>query len=296
MFFSPLQDISEKYTILQSAMAGGERVFKLLDTIEKIPDTGTKHLELPVRGKIEFDHVWFAYKGEEWVIKNLSFTVAPGQTVAIVGYTGAGKTTLGALLARLWDPQKGEIRIDGIPVSAIPLAELRSLVRPVMQDVFLFSGTIAYNIELGNRLDRRKIEEAAEIVCAGNFIHELPQAYDTKLGEGAATLSSGQKQLISFARVVAHDPAIVVLDEATSSVDTETEQLLQSGLAGLMRGRTTVAIAHRLSTIRNAETILVLANGTLAESGNHDSLIAKNGIYYNLYRLQYEPEAWKPEI
>jgi len=291
MFYSPLQDISEKYTILQSAMAGGERVFALLDADERIPDHGQASLPGAVRGRIEFDHVWFAYKGDQWVIRDLSFVVEPGQTVAIVGYTGAGKSTVAALLARLWDPQRGEIRLDGVPIRDLPLALLRSSIRPVMQDVFLFSGTIASNIDLGLGLERTAIEAAAKAVQAHLFIQKIPGAYDALLGEGATTLSSGQRQLLSFARVVAHDPSIVVLDEATSSVDTETEGLLQRGLAALMHERTTVAIAHRLSTIRHADRILVLADGRLVESGNHDSLIDQYGIYYTLYRLQYEQEA-----
>ncbi|MCP5453214.1 MAG: ABC transporter ATP-binding protein [Spirochaetaceae bacterium] len=291
MFYSPLQDISEKYTMLQSAMAGGERVFKLMDDDERIPDEPTGRLAAPVRGRIEFDRVWFAYKGEDWVLRDLSFTVEPGETLAIVGYTGAGKSTVGSLLARLWDPQRGEIRLDGVPIRNLPLGELRSSIRPVMQDVFLFSGTVAGNIDLGLGLGPDEIRRAAEAVRADGFIERLDGGYDAKLGEGAATLSSGQRQLLSFARVVAHDPAIVVLDEATSSVDTETERLLQEGLAAMMRGRTTVAIAHRLSTIRHADRIVVLADGRLAEEGDHDSLIAKGGIYYNLYRLQYQGEA-----
>ncbi len=291
MFYSPLQDISEKYTILQSAMAGGERVFRLLDADEKIPDVSGVGFDAPVRGHIEFDHVWFAYREDEWVIKDLSFVVRPGETVAIVGYTGAGKSTVGSLLARLWDPQRGEIRLDGVPIRNLPLAALRTAIRPVMQDVFLFSGTVASNIDLGLGLERKAVEAAARAVMAHEFIERLDGGYDAKLGEGAATLSSGQRQLLSFARVVAHEPSIVVLDEATSSVDTETERLLQSGLSALMRGRTTVAIAHRLSTIKHADRILVLADGRLVESGDHDSLIAQGGIYFNLYRLQYEGEA-----
>lgn len=290
MFYTPLQDISEKYTILQSAMAGGERVFKLLDSDDRVPDMAKVTMPDFVRGHIEFQNVWFAYRGEDWVIKDLSFRVEPGETVAIVGYTGAGKSTIAALLARLWDVQKGEIRLDGVPLRDLPLGGLRSAIRPVMQDVFLFSGTIAENIDLGLQLPREAIQRAAAAVNADGFIGDLSDGYDTKLGEGAATLSSGQRQLLSFARVVAHEPSIVVLDEATSSVDTETERLVQQGLEELMRGRTTVAIAHRLSTIRHADRILVMSEGRLAEEGDHDSLIAKGGIYYNLYRLQYERE------
>jgi len=291
MFYSPLQDISEKYTILQSAMAGGERVFQLLDAEDRIPDRPVAARRVQARGRIEFDRVWFAYRDEDWVLRDLSFTVEPGETVAIVGYTGAGKSTVAALLARLWDPQRGEIRLDGVPVRELPLAELRSAIRPVMQDVFLFSGSVASNIDLGLGLDREAVRRAAQAVRAHGFIERLPGGYDEVLGEGAATLSSGQRQLLSFARVVAHDPRIVVLDEATSSVDTETEALLREALAELMAGRTTVAIAHRLSTIRHADRILVLSDGRLVESGDHDSLIAERGIYYNLYKLQYQGEA-----
>ncbi|MFH2114590.1 MAG: ABC transporter ATP-binding protein [Spirochaetota bacterium] len=290
MFYSPLQDISEKYTILQSAMAGGERVFRLLDSDDRASDEAKVVMPDFVRGHIEFQNVWFAYRGEDWVIKDLSFRVEPGETVAIVGYTGAGKSTIAALLARLWDVQKGEIRLDGTSLCDLPLGGLRSAIRPVMQDVFLFSGTVAENIDLGLDLPREALVRAATAVNADGFIKALPDGYDTRLGEGAATLSSGQRQLLSFARVVAHDPSIVVLDEATSSVDTETERLVQQGLEELMRGRTTVAIAHRLSTIRHADRILVMSEGRLAEEGDHDSLIAKGGIYYNLYRLQYERE------
>ncbi|HOX92890.1 MAG TPA: ATP-binding cassette domain-containing protein, partial [Spirochaetales bacterium] len=271
--------------------AGGERVFKLLDADERVPDNPSRELAVPVRGRIEFDHVWFAYKDEECVIKDLSFTVEPGQTIAIVGYTGAGKSTVGSLITRLWDVQKGQIRLDGVPIRELPLHQLRSAVRPVMQDVFLFSGTVAENLDMGLGLPREKLEEAAKAVNAHSFIESLTDGYDAKLGEGAATLSSGQRQLLSFARVVAHDPAIVMLDEATSSVDTETERLVQEGLSALMRGRTTLAIAHRLSTIRHADRILVMAEGRLAETGTHDQLIAAGGIYYNLYRLQYQKEA-----
>jgi ATP-binding cassette subfamily B protein len=290
MFYTPLQDISEKYTILQSAMAGGERVFKLLDSDDRVPEQARVAMPGFVRGHIEFRNVWFAYRGEDWVIKDLSFKVEPGETVAIVGYTGAGKSTVAALLARLWDVQKGGIFLDGTPLRDLPLGGLRSAIRPVMQDVFLFSGTVAENIDLGLNLPRDALERAAIAVNADDFIRALPDGYDTSLGEGAATLSSGQRQLLSFARVVAHEPSIVVLDEATSSVDTETERLVQQGLEELMRGRTTVAIAHRLSTIRHADRILVMSEGRLAEEGDHDSLIEKGGIYYNLYRLQYERE------
>ncbi len=287
MFYSPLQDISEKFTILQSAMAGGERVFKLMDTTERIDDTG--NIELPeVKGRIEFDHVWFAYKENEWILKDVSFVVEPGHSVAIVGYTGAGKTTITSLIPRFWDIQKGEIRIDGIPVKSLSLKALRSYIRPVMQDVFLFSGTILENIALGLDLPQETLIEAAKLVHAHEFIEKLPDAYASKLGEGASNLSAGQRQLLSFARVVAHDPAIIVLDEATSSIDSETEHLVQLGLDELMKNRTNILIAHRLSTIQHADKILVLSEGRLVEEGTHESLIKLQGLYYNLYRLQFQ--------
>ncbi len=288
MFYNPVQDISEKYTILQSAMAGGERVFKLLDSREVIEDAGSITPQKPVRGRIEFERVWFAYKNEEWVLKDLSFTVEPGEMVAIVGYTGAGKTTIANLLARMWDAQKGRILVDGIPIRDIPLQELRRTVQPVPQDVFLFSGSVAENIRLGSPFTDEEVEKAAKIVHAHGFISRLEGGYEADLSEGASNISTGQRQLISFARVVAHNPAIVILDEATSSMDTETEKLVQKGLEELLKGRTSVVIAHRLSTIRHAHRILVLAGGRLVEEGDHETLMAREGVYANLYRLQYE--------
>ncbi|GHV88521.1 lipid A ABC transporter permease/ATP-binding protein [Spirochaetia bacterium] len=288
MFFNPVMDIAEKYTLLQSAMAGGERVFKLLDTEEHIADEGTHAIEGAVRGHIEFEDVRFSYKKGEEVLKGLSFTVNPGEMAAIVGYTGAGKTTITSVLARLWDVDSGAIRLDGVPIGDIPLPELRRSVLPVLQDVFLFSGTVAENISLGLPLDDAQIEEAAKAVHAHEFISRLPDGYKTILSEGAANISSGQRQLISFARVIAHNPAIVVLDEATSSIDTETEHLIQLGMQRVLSGRTSIVIAHRLSTIRHADRILVLSGGHLAEEGRHDELIGRNGLYASLYRLQYE--------
>jgi ATP-binding cassette subfamily B protein len=291
MFYAPVTDIAEKYTLLQSAMAGSERVFKLLDTEETIPDTGKREIEgtaAPVRGRIEFDNVHFSYKSGEEILKGLSFTVNPGETAAIVGYTGAGKTTITNVLARLWDTDSGTIRLDGVPVRDISLPRLRRSVLPVLQDVFLFSGTVADNISLGLDLTEEGIIEAAKAVYAHEFISRLSDGYKTVLSEGASNISSGQRQLISFARVIAHNPAIVILDEATSSVDTETERLIQLGMQRVLAGRTSIVIAHRLSTIKNADRILVLAGGRLAEEGTHGELIAKNGLYANLYRLQYE--------
>ncbi|MDR1586600.1 MAG: ABC transporter ATP-binding protein/permease, partial [Treponema sp.] len=321
LFYAPVMDIAEKYTLLQSAMAGGERVFALLDTDERIPDRGTRNIEEPaapeeppdpvdraaipglknheprepqskslVRGRVEFKDVSFSYKDGEEVLKHLSFTVEPGEMAAIVGYTGAGKTTIINALTRLWDIQGGSITLDGIPVTEIPLQQLRRAILPVLQEVFLFSGTVAENISLGSPLREADIVAAAKAVHADEFISRLPDGYNTKLSEGAATISSGQRQLISFARVIAHNPAMVILDEATSSIDTETEHLIQLGIQRVLAGRTSIVIAHRLSTIRHAERILVLSGGRLVEQGRHDELIAKNGLYAGLYRLQFASE------
>jgi ATP-binding cassette subfamily B protein len=293
LFYSPVMDIAEKYTLLQSAMAGGERVFALLDTEEAIPNTGKRRIEggLPARslleGRIVFSHVSFAYKEGEDVLKDLSFTVNPGEMAAIVGSTGAGKTTITSVLTRLWDVSRGTITLDGIPLRDIPLPELRRSILPVLQEVFLFSGTVAENISLGLPLDRDAVEEAARTVHAHEFISALPEGYDTVLSEGASNISSGQRQLLSFARVIAHNPALVILDEATSSIDTETERLIQMGIERVLAGRTSIVIAHRLSTIRHAGKILVLQNGALVEEGRHEELIARNGLYAGLYRLQF---------
>jgi len=285
MFFNPVTDIAEKYTMLQSAMAGGEKVFKLMDTEEQICDEGNHSVDM--RGHIDFDNVHFAYKEGEEVLKGLSFSVKPGEMAAIVGYTGAGKTTIINVLTRLWDINEGEIRLDGLPVKNIPLEQLRSSIMPVTQDVILFSGTIEENISLGFDLSQEKIIEAAKAVHAHEFITSLPDGYKTELSERAANISTGQRQLISFARVIAHNPRIVILDEATSSIDTETERLIQLGIGKVLAGRTSIVIAHRLSTIRNADRIMVLSNGRLVEEGKHDELIAGDGIYSGLYKLQY---------
>ena len=287
MFFQPVTDIAEKYTMLQSAMAGGEKVFKLMDTNEQIPDTGTTEV-IAACGHIEFDNVHFAYKAGEDVLKGLAFSVKPGEMAAIVGYTGAGKTTIINVLARLWDIDSGEIRLDGVPIKNIPLDKLRRCIMPVTQDVTLFSGTIEENISLGLELSQEEIIEAAKTVHAHEFISALPDGYKTELSEKAANISTGQRQLISFARVIAHNPRVVILDEATSSIDTETERLIQLGMKKVLAGRTSFVIAHRLSTIRDADRIFVLSNGRLVEQGSHEELVAKDGIYSGLYRLQYE--------
>jgi len=287
MFFQPVTDIAEKYTMLQSAMAGGEKVFKLMDTNEHIPDTGKTEVTA-VRGHIEFDNVHFAYKEGEDVLKGLAFSVKPGEMAAIVGYTGAGKTTIINVLARLWDINGGEIRLDGVPIKNIPIEQLRRCIMPVTQDVTLFSGTIEDNISLGLDLSQEEIIEAAKTVHAHEFISALPDGYKTELSEKATNISTGQRQLISFARVIAHNPRVVILDEATSSIDTETERLIQLGMKKVLAGRTSFVIAHRLSTIRDADRIFVMSGGRLVEEGTHEELVAKDGIYSGLYRLQYE--------
>ena len=288
MFYQPVTDIAEKYTMLQSAMAGGEKVFKLMDTNERIQDVGNAKID--VCGQVDFDNVNFAYKENEDVLKELSFSVKQGEMAAIVGYTGAGKTTIINALTRLWDINSGVIRLDGIPIKDIPLSQLRTAIMPVTQDVNLFSGTIEENISLGLDLSREEIIMAAKTVHAHEFISGLPDGYKTILSERAVNISTGQRQLISFARVIAHNPRVVILDEATSSIDTETERLIQLGMKQVLAGRTSFIIAHRLSTIKDADRILVLSNGRLVEEGNHDELIAHNGIYAGLYRLQYDEE------
>jgi len=292
MFYQPVTDIAEKYTMLQSAMAGGEKIFKLMDTDEHIKDSAGSQMTAPedIKGNVEFKNVNFAYKKGEDVLKSLSFSVKSGEMAAIVGYTGAGKTTIINVLTRLWDIQTGVISLDGRPVNDYPLDKLRNSIMPVNQDITLFSGTIEENISLGLELPEEEIIEAAKAVHAHEFISGLKDGYKTILSERAANISTGQRQLISFARVIAHNPRVVILDEATSSIDTETERLIQLGMKKVLSGRTSIVIAHRLSTIKNADRILVLSGGRLVEEGNHEELIAHNGIYASLYKLQYSQE------
>ena len=286
-FYRPVMQISEQFTILQTAMAGSERVFERIDTVERIPDEGT--VEPPeVTGRLEFDHVWFSYKPGDPVIKDLTLDISPGETIAIVGYTGAGKTTIANLLTRLWDIQEGSIRLDGVDIRDYPRDRLRTLVQPIQQDVFLFSDSIRHNITLGLPLADERVREVASMVQADTFIDRLPNGYDTHLTEGATNISTGQRQLLSFARILAHDPRIIIMDEATSNIDTETEQLIQHAVETVMENRTALVIAHRLSTIKNADRIMVLSQGKLVELGTHEELIRERGIYYNLYRLQYQ--------
>ena len=343
-FFRPIMDFSEKYNILQSAMAASERIFKLLDTpVQVVSPAVTKRPEGP--GRIEFDQVWFAYRetpasdgvepgkahvGKEayvgtaapgrpaepgsskqgsagssfsmsneaassqapdWVLRNVTFAIEPGETVAIVGHTGAGKTTLISLLLRFYDVQKGAVRIDGVDVKEMDLADLRSRFGVVLQDPFLFSGTIGGNIRLGTkRIQDADIEQAAEDVNLADFIRALPKGFDEEVRERGSTLSTGQKQLISFARALAHEPKILILDEATSSVDTETEFRVRDALNRMVEGRTSLIIAHRLSTVQRADKIIVMHKGQVREMGTHQQLLAQRGIYFKLYQLQYKDQ------
>ncbi len=286
-FYRPVMDISEKFNIMQSAMAGSERVFDLLDTENSIPDSG-KMDTMDFIGRIEFRKVNFSYNPGEPVLKNLSFILNPGETVAVVGYTGAGKTTIASLAARFWDTGSGEILVDGRNIKEYSLDSLRKYIQTVQQEVFLFSGTLEENITLGKTISSKELERAAAAVQADRFISALPEGFSTMVKEGGVNFSAGQRQLISFARIIANDPKVVILDEATASVDTETEKLIQLALSEILKDRTSLVIAHRLSTIRHADRILVLNEGNLVEEGPHDKLMAMRGAYFNLYRLQYE--------
>ena len=291
MFWRPIRDLSEKYNIMQTAMASSERIFKLLDDKSIIHDSQTP-LALPaVKGKIEFRNVWFAYNDENWVLKNVSFIIQPGETAAFVGHTGAGKTTIISLLSRFYDIQKGDILVDDLNIRDLKKEDLRKHIAVVLQDVFLFSGDIKGNISLGNeKIPFEHIQAAAEFVGVDQFIEAMPRKYDEEVKERGATLSVGQKQLLSFARALAYNPKILVLDEATSSVDTETELLIQSAIKKLLTGRSSIVIAHRLSTIQNADKIIVMHKGEIRETGTHQELLALGGIYFKLYQLQYREQ------
>ncbi|MFY9613230.1 MAG: ABC transporter ATP-binding protein [Tissierellaceae bacterium] len=287
-FFAPILDLTEKYNILQSSMASSERIFGILDDktmIENSEDT----VDLKgIKGKIEFKNVWFAYDDENWVLKDVSFTINPGETVALVGATGAGKSSIINLITRFYDIQKGEILLDGVNIKDIDKFKLRRLIGVVLQDVFLFTGTIRDNITLNNKsMSQKEVEEVASYVNANYFIDRLPKKYDEPVMERGSTLSSGERQLLSFARTLAYDPRILILDEATSNIDTETELLIQDALGKLIKGRTSIVIAHRLSTIQHADKIIVLSKGVIKEMGNHQELLEMEGIYYDLYKLQY---------
>jgi ATP-binding cassette subfamily B protein len=323
-FFRPIQDLSEKYNILQSAMASAERVFKLVDTPVEVTSPAAPQ-EPTGPGRIEFDHVWFAYRntpmetgdveaglrpaqsgsetrthtaqdGEpDWVLRDVSFAIEPGETVAFVGHTGAGKTTIISLLLRFYDVQKGAIRIDGVDIRDMDLDQLRRRCGVVLQDPFLFTGTVEGNIRLGSQwIADEAVERAAEEVNLADFIRTLPGGFKEEVRERGSTLSTGQKQLISFARALAHDPRILILDEATSSVDTETEFRVRDALNRMVEGRTSLVIAHRLSTVQRADKIVVMHKGKVREMGTHQQLLAQRGIYYKLYQLQYKDQEMPP--
>jgi ATP-binding cassette subfamily B protein len=294
MFWRPIRDLSEKYNIMQTAMASSERVFRLLDDKTIISEPASPILLPTVRGEIEFRNVWFAYYGDNYVLKDVSFKIARGETVAIVGATGAGKSSTINLLSRFYDTNKGRILIDGVDIRSVSTNDLRRHIAVVLQDVFLFAGDIKTNITLGDEsIPLEQVISAARIVGADRFIERLPSGYDTEVKERGATLSVGQKQLISFARALAYNPKILILDEATSSVDTETEILIQAAIKNLLRGRTSIVIAHRLSTIQSADKIIVLHKGEIREVGTHQELLALGGIYYKLYQLQYKDQEFR---
>jgi ATP-binding cassette subfamily B multidrug efflux pump len=289
-FYEPISDLSEKYNILQAAMAASERIFKTLDTPPQIIDDGT--LEIDHFESIEFRDVCFAYKEPEWVLKNVSFNVKRGDRIALVGHTGAGKTTVTSLLLRFYEPQRGEILVNGIDIRKYTVTSLRALFAIVQQDFFLFTGSIAQNISLNDEaITPERVHEAARRVQADRFIQRLPDGYDSEVKERGAGLSVGEKQLLSFARALAFNPPVLVLDEATSSIDTETEVLIQEAIQTLMTGRTSIVIAHRLSTIRSADTILVFHHGEIRERGTHEELMQHEGLYRKLYEIQYREVA-----
>ncbi len=294
MFFRPIRDLSEKYNILQTAMASGERIFELLDTKNEVnnPDNPI-HLN-DVKGEIEFRNVSFAYNEDNYVLKNVSFKIKPGERVAFVGATGAGKTTIINLINRFYDVKSGEILLDGKNINLYKQNELRENIKVVLQDVFLFSGSIKYNVNLGDeRISDKEIYEALDNVGIGKYVNTLPGKINHEVSERGSSLSVGQRQLISFARALVFNPKILILDEATSSVDTETEHLIQQAIQKLIYGRTSIIIAHRLSTIQSCDKIIVMHKGEIKEMGNHQQLLARNGLYYKLYQLQYKEELIK---
>lgn len=288
-FFEPVQDIAEKYTLLQSAVAGGERVFKLLDTDERIPDTGSRHTSLSSKD-IRFSNVDFSYKEESPVLKNFNLDIKDGQTIGLVGYTGSGKTTIAKLLTRLWEPQSGNITIGGVPISEFPLKALRTMVQPIQQDVLLFNGTVKDNLCLGMEFSYIEIENALKKAQAYDFVMNMNEGIETTLNSRGTNISTGQRQLLAFARIALHNPDIVIFDEATAHIDSETEHLIQKAMDETLKNKTAIIIAHRLSTIKHTDKIIVLAAGEIQESGDHSELMNKKGLYYDLYSLQYVEE------
>ena len=289
-FWRPISDLSEKFNVLQAAMAASERIFGLLDTAPQVVSLERAARPAEIVGRVSFEDVSFSYAEGDYVLSDIDFTVEAGKSIALVGATGAGKTTIISLLMRFYDAQRGRVAVDGTSVRDFDLEQLRSSMALVLQDVHLFSGTIASNIRLGSPIGMDRVRAAAEAVAAHRFIERLPKGYDTEVTERGSTLSVGQKQLLSFARALCHDPRVLILDEATSSVDTETEQLIQAALKVLMKGRTSLVIAHRLSTVQNVDEILVLHKGRIRERGTHQELLARRGMYFKLYELQYKDQ------
>ena len=286
-FFDPIQELAEQFSTLQSSIASAEKIFTVMDEDEFIPEVENPKQPDKITGKIEFDHVWFAYDGENYVLKDVSFVINPGEKVAFVGATGAGKSSILNLIGRYYDIQKGHIYIDGIDIRQLSKKQLRSAIGQMQQDVFIFEGDVAYNIRLNDdAITDAQVKAAAEYVNASHFIEKLPQGYHEPVTERGATFSAGERQLLSFARTLAHNPSILVMDEATANIDTETEILIQEALEKLMDGRTTIMVAHRLSTIQHADCIMVMHNGRICERGTHRELLEQDGIYRKLYELQ----------
>lgn len=286
-FFDPIQELAEQFSTLQSSIASAEKIFTVMDEDEFIPEIENPKQPDKITGKIEFDHVWFAYDGENYVLKDVSFVINPGEKVAFVGATGAGKSSILNLIGRYYDIQKGHIYIDGIDIRQLSKKQLRSAIGQMQQDVFIFEGDVAYNIRLNDdNITDAQVKAAAEYVNASHFIEKLPQGYHEPVTERGATFSAGERQLLSFARTLAHNPSILVMDEATANIDTETEILIQEALEKLMDGRTTIMVAHRLSTIQHADCIMVMHKGRICESGTHRELLGQDGIYRKLYELQ----------
>lgn len=286
-FFDPIQELAEQFSTLQSSIASAEKIFTVMDEDEFIPEVENPKQPDKITGKIEFDHVWFAYDGENYVLKDVSFVINPGEKVAFVGATGAGKSSILNLIGRYYGIQKGHIYIDGIDIRQLSKKQLRSAIGQMQQDVFIFEGDVAYNIRLNdNDITDEQVKEAAEYVNASHFIEKLPQGYHEPVTERGATFSAGERQLLSFARTLAHNPSILVMDEATANIDTETEILIQEALEKLMDGRTTIMVAHRLSTIQHADCIMVMHKGRICERGTHRELLEQDGIYRKLYELQ----------
>lgn len=286
-FFDPIQELAEQFSTLQSSIASAEKIFTVMDEDEFIPEVENPKQPDKITGKIEFDHVWFAYDGENYVLKDVSFVINPGEKVAFVGATGAGKSSILNLIGRYYDIQKGHIYIDGIDIRQLSKKQLRSAIGQMQQDVFIFEGDVAYNIRLNDdAITDAQVKAAAEYVKASHFIEKLPQGYHEPVTERGATFSAGERQLLSFARTLAHNPSILVMDEATANIDTETEILIQEALEKLMDGRTTIMVAHRLSTIQHADCIMVMHKGRICERGTHRELLEQDGIYRKLYELQ----------